>query len=345
MPTIGDIVSAIESAKRVGASTLGDLAANPLDALQRMWSGTTATTSGGQLQSFNPRLSSSDPAEAQAAKEALMNLALQGITAYHGSPHTFDKFDISKVGTGEGAQAYGHGMYFAESPGVARAYRDTLAPNEVVTPDGTLSRGDISIRGTPEGQAVSWMDSQNLLNKGSELDSSISELQAGLRHALKSGANNPQWLEDAYYAPLRVLQSWKERGGAQVQKGGSLYKVDIPDEAVAKMLQWDAPLSQQPAIQDALQAMADAKARNDLSWQTTSTRPPHFSFPDYMRGEDAYRYAGSVLNQGTEGTSDALARAGIPGISYLDAGSRSAGQGTRNFVVFDPSIVKILSRE
>ena len=48
---------------------------------------------------------------------------LMGAIAYHGTPHTIKgKFDISKVGTGEGAQAYGHGMYFAESPDVARTY-------------------------------------------------------------------------------------------------------------------------------------------------------------------------------------------------------------------------------
>ncbi len=49
------------------------------------------------------------------------------ITAYHGSPHDFDRFDLSKIGTGEGAQAYGHGLYFAENEGVAKGYRDTLS--------------------------------------------------------------------------------------------------------------------------------------------------------------------------------------------------------------------------
>jgi hypothetical protein len=44
----------------------------------------------------------------------------QGIRAYHGSPHDFDRFDLNKIGTGEGAQAYGHGLYFAENEGVAR---------------------------------------------------------------------------------------------------------------------------------------------------------------------------------------------------------------------------------
>ncbi|HKO32274.1 MAG TPA: hypothetical protein VJY85_00870, partial [Candidatus Limnocylindria bacterium] len=53
--------------------------------------------------------------------------AVGAIKAYHGSPHSFDRFDMSKIGTGEGAQAYGHGLYFAGNEGVARSYRDTLS--------------------------------------------------------------------------------------------------------------------------------------------------------------------------------------------------------------------------
>ena len=52
------------------------------------------------------------------------------IRASHGSPHAFTKFLMSKLGTGEGAQAYGHGLYFGEgfdSP-VAKQYRDVLSP-------------------------------------------------------------------------------------------------------------------------------------------------------------------------------------------------------------------------
>ena len=52
--------------------------------------------------------------------------SVKPITAYHGSPHEFDQFDTSKIGTGEGAQSYGHGLYFAESEPIARHYRDAL---------------------------------------------------------------------------------------------------------------------------------------------------------------------------------------------------------------------------
>ena len=50
-----------------------------------------------------------------------------GVRAYHGSPHSFERFDTSKIGTGEGNQAYGHGLYFAEAEKVAQQYRDQLA--------------------------------------------------------------------------------------------------------------------------------------------------------------------------------------------------------------------------
>ena len=53
------------------------------------------------------------------------------IKAYHGSPHKFDKFDMSKLGSGEGAQAYGHGLYFADNVDVAKSYADVLGKSEL----------------------------------------------------------------------------------------------------------------------------------------------------------------------------------------------------------------------
>lgn len=73
------------------------------------------------------------------------------IRAYHGSPHDFDKFDMSKIETGEGAQAFGHGLYFAENEGVARSYRDTNAGKgvnlkatvEAAFPERSFSTNDL----------------------------------------------------------------------------------------------------------------------------------------------------------------------------------------------------------
>jgi hypothetical protein len=47
--------------------------------------------------------------------------------AYHGTPHTFDRFSTDKIGTGEGRQAFGHGIYVAERETVGAGYRDKLS--------------------------------------------------------------------------------------------------------------------------------------------------------------------------------------------------------------------------
>jgi hypothetical protein len=53
-----------------------------------------------------------------------------GIKAYHGSPHDFDEFSMEQIGTGEGAQAYGSGLYFAQQEKIAKEYRDNLTKRD-----------------------------------------------------------------------------------------------------------------------------------------------------------------------------------------------------------------------
>jgi len=63
-----------------------------------------------QPNSLRPALS---PQQMVEAGLNIAGVAPIGMTVWHGSPHKFDKFDICKIGTGEGAQAYGHGLYLA----------------------------------------------------------------------------------------------------------------------------------------------------------------------------------------------------------------------------------------
>ena len=55
-----------------------------------------------------------------------LTAADEPLKAFHSSPHDFNKFILEKIGTGEGAQAYGWGLYFAENPEVAKYYRETF---------------------------------------------------------------------------------------------------------------------------------------------------------------------------------------------------------------------------
>lgn len=60
----------------------------------------------------------------KVAKEAAETAAERGIIAYHGSPYSFDRFSLRNIGTGEGNQAYGYGLYFAETEDVAKRYKN-----------------------------------------------------------------------------------------------------------------------------------------------------------------------------------------------------------------------------
>ena len=48
-------------------------------------------------------------------------------SAWHGSPHDFDTFDLGAIGTGEGNQAHGWGLYFAKDKKVSKQYKDVLS--------------------------------------------------------------------------------------------------------------------------------------------------------------------------------------------------------------------------
>jgi hypothetical protein len=65
-----------------------------------------------------------------------------GFKAYHGTPYRFEQFDLEKIGTGEGAQAYGYGLYFAGEPDVARGYRRTLSKDNLLTPQGNTFKSE-----------------------------------------------------------------------------------------------------------------------------------------------------------------------------------------------------------
>lgn len=64
------------------------------------------------------------------------NADIQFQPAYHGSPHKFDKFSTEKIGTGEGAQAYGWGLYFAGKKEVAEFYRNRLTHGKMLEYEG-----------------------------------------------------------------------------------------------------------------------------------------------------------------------------------------------------------------
>jgi hypothetical protein len=250
----------------------------------------------------------------QAATNMLMGplgFAPAGITAWHGTPHKFDKFDSSKIGTGEGAQAYGHGLYLAESPAVAGTYKN-------VGTDASYSR-------VTGGMSPMQEYAHDLFALGKNEDDVFSAMHRKFGQFLKTDAEM-----DAFD------QAIKSASAAQ----GNLYKVDLPDDAIAKMLDWDKPLSQQHE--------AVRTAAMDLGLPKTATGKDIYNALAQQARDMAItrgNNAATTLGASQAGASADLRGFGIPGIRYLDGGSRANG-GTSNFVVFpgEENMLKILER-
>lgn len=199
--------------------------------------------------------------------------------AYHGTPHIFDKFDSSKIGTGEGAQAFGHGLYFAGRKEVAKYYRDALAgddPNMVLQfPDGRKEVLKPGYRGAepPEHFAArSIRDSEFVDGREGAIDRAIDGMreeaekaEAELAQRQADGAPQASIQFAAGLAKLNrdamaVAERWKAEGLETIgdEKPGRLLTVDIPGDD--ELLAWDAPLSQQPkAVLDKILSIPGVK--------------------------------------------------------------------------------------
>lgn len=322
------------------------------------------------------------PGEAEAGP---LSNALKAIRAYHGSPHKFDKFDISKIGTGEGAQAYGHGLYFAENPATAQEYRSRLA--------GRPEIKSLNIAGHRVGPFNSFdyspKGSSNYENLRSSLfeDMLINEdaLVADPKNAQKLAADilqrkikdmHQEWPE-AIPEAQKLLSDINRPGGVGLRMGetpGAMYEVDIHADP-SHMLDWDKPLSEQKAILDKIyENLGGNNKVKELNneYENLIDMPPakrpqqssdEYKFlesrynelqhhpavklyetlsnnPDVSGKNFYYRFGG----QDPEQASIKLKNVGIPGIKYLDQGSRGSGEGTSNYVVFDPNLIEILRR-
>ena len=270
---------------------------------------------------------------------------VKGIKAYHGSPHDFDKFSMEKIGTGEGAQAYGHGLYMAEAPDVARGYRDQVPVGERV---GGVLDTNMRVAGKPVQDLYSAIE-----NRAARLPIS----QANAEYDKLSVLEDLMHQGDALAVRERGTHSpeamaWFERDIVpKFTRRGKLYEVNINADPET-FLDWDAPVSKQPVKAQELVRGALKKAGylrpNDngprqLEAALREWKMAHGGMAE-TRMESLLSGRGNLLGDTPAEMSSRLREAGIPGIKYLDQGSRATGEGSRNYVVFDDSIIDILKK-
>ena len=242
---------------------------------------------------------------------------------FHGSPHDFDRFSMSKIGTGEGVQAYGPGLYFAENEGIARSYRDALARPYYVADDGV---------NVAEKYGADVVDAfENVGGDPAEITATINRLQSAVqRNLAEFGVRNVSELQPEYTGDLASstidmarraegLNALLKSADVRRVNEGRMYEVNVnanPED----FLDWDRPLSEQPQV---VRDFANAR------WQQIYGRDPDPSIEGEYIAKMASPQFGidspDWLLRGGPGDAqrELLREAGIPGIRYLDQGSRS----------------------
>ena len=353
----------LSSMAKVGAMATGDMKINP-DII------TNAAVDAPLMGSL-----------LSGATGAVPRGAVLGANVFHGGPHRFapepdfphGRPRLDKVGTGEGAQAYGYGFYSADAPGVANVYRDALRPMTSVE--------DLSVGGIPiykKGVPVNYSPTQftNTPKIGDYVRAKVQEdlliNERKLADAFdKQGVDGVrQFAKEIILEELDdALDNWPEsvphlkriikniddeaQNSVVFKKGEShLYKLDIPDADVAKYLDYDKPLSEQPKeIRDKFaRAMLGERVFDDPILKdlfADGVPNEYMGLFEKSSGAQAYRTLAGKLGS-EQAASEALRKIGIPGLKYFDQDSRAGGEGTRNYVTWDQDVLdrsKMLERD
>ena len=269
--------------------------------------GRVATVNQGVLETANATITAPG-----AGQPAYM------VEAYHGTPHTYEpepgapfgKVKKEKVGTGEGAAAYGWGvLYAAQEKSVAENYRDRLQKpwwDRVLIDGKPMPPSLVNVR--PEIDAILG----DLADNGKE--SAVRVAQGIIKDAPPGNSK----LRESVDRMIRDIQNGVI---SQSADAGNVYHVELefdPEDC----LDWDKPLSAQGdkvrqslfmdygAQQGFNKDPKGSQIYEDLTQQRT---PSEIGSQVYFERQQ---------QKGKKLASEYLASLGIKGIRYADQGSR-----------------------
>ena len=295
-----------------------------------------------------------------------------GIIAFHGSGADFDQFSLEKIGTGEGAQAYGYGLYFTDSEDIAQFYRQTVGGGTGIVDfsigDLDLVRSgefrDYSPGATPFGRDRRYRRVQDLtaedyaqasliedifINEG-RLYNEIKKPGAGVIYEPKKGDELKDELINIINETLKSKDPTDQPGEVaylqniveSVARGDATIKLDTEQYGKTykvglapkpdELMDYDLSLNQQPE-----------KIKKVLQ--------PFYEKYGVANTADVGTLLESVKRTGAipdDALTEKFVEAGIPGIKYRAAGSRGASvdaaDAEMNYVIFDDKAIKILEK-
>ena len=258
---------------------------------------------------------------------------------WHGTPHDFDHFDHSKMGTGEGNQTFGWGTYLTgdKNSGVyyATLRRSSFNPSAPIPIEksevlklGMVLEHRAKVRSAEQALA-------NAIASGTSED--VAVLKEKLEKARKSLRDWVSKVSGDVQAKEKDFKKWREERDKELEYWKEnhdawpayLMSVEIPDTETHRYLKWaeSVPAEELSRINAALEERGYAPL--ELGEDAT--------------GELVYEKLGvGTDKENSEFLHDAL---GYVGIEY-PAGSKMTGYegDEHNYVIFDESDAKIIDK-
>lgn len=284
------------------------------------------------------------------------------IAALHASPHSFRKFSTDNMGGGEGNQAYGWGLYFAQNPDVNRDYLRKFAKEKATWTFRGVTTGSME---TMAGKLVeSFLPQEALAKVKGEAKSTAGDVLGDLVKAAGGNRRADEYVREQVRKYIQINGKYAEKWPQEREKMELLnsllrsladhldeigvaqgvvpnYRVELnADESV--LMGWDyvdetilALLKDSP-VEEVPYALERAERRADYRGENVDGEGVYKALVDaFWDGGDDTR------QEAMKEASLALLESGIKGIKYPDSLSRGRLRQTYNYVIFDANDIKI----
>lgn len=261
------------------------------------------------------------------------------IKTYHGSQASFDHFDHSFIGSGEGAQAYGWGTYVSEVEGIAKAYAKQNA-NKHSRPQAYYKGEKLT---NPTGIVI------GVFNRMDVDDVSAKEAIARLieEREKKMNATGYSTLRPRLQKEIDRLKELNPDDFEIRYPERNLYSVDIPDDTGRNYIGWDEPLGAAKIMRLPKVFKADGweykKVGQYDTYKIDGNENEVWLEPSLTTGKELYRDLTNALGS-DKAASEFLSKAGFVGVKVI--AQRNAGgnkEGNMNYVIFDENNAQITS--
>ncbi|WP_337746844.1 hypothetical protein [Victivallis vadensis] len=257
-----------------------------------------------------------------------------------GSAADYDRPSLHYIGTGEGAQAYGWGLYGSSDRGIATGYAERDVKNKFKQPSmkingETFTQGNsAALTGKEEWFGVLL---QHLYSVNGNRKQAAKNIRDGIRRLRNLAKSETDGKELEFYQAMisdlkRAADFLADEGNTVEYDGGrNIYKQTFWPDKEENLLDWDEPV---PPEQ--MQQIADQAVKEQLPFGYTEDGKNFFNGSG-TSGELLYKDLAKSFNLGSpKAVSEFLYRAGIDGITYIGDAS-----GVRNYVAFSDQDIRV----